>query len=204
MISYTFHVSLPGTGRTWRKIELLETQTLAELHLAIQDAFNFDNDHLYAFYMSGKAWDQDSEYRLPDGANPWLGLDDEGEEDEFDNQPEAPDPTPEEREAALRKLFGPGTDLVEMEASMARFWAKVEAEAQEKAQRDVRVVTLASLALSKGQTFLYLFDFGDEWRFRVRVHAITENAPTNANYPRLVETVGKAPRQYEAWDADDW
>lgn len=204
MMSYTFHVSLPGTGRTWRKIELLETQTLAELHLAIQNAFNFDNDHLYAFYMSGKAWDQDSQYRLPDGANPWLGLDDEDEEGGSDNQPEAPDPTPEEREAVLRKLFGPGPDLAEMEASMARFWAKVEADAQEKAQRDVRVVTLASLALSKGQTFLYLFDFGDEWRFRVRVHAISENAPTNAKYPRLVETVGKAPRQYKAWDADDW
>ena len=27
-----------------------------ELHLAIQGAFNFDDDHLYAFFMDGRAW----------------------------------------------------------------------------------------------------------------------------------------------------
>lgn len=49
MKTYTFHVALPGTGRTWRKLELLADQTLEDLHLAIQDAFEFDNDHLYSF-----------------------------------------------------------------------------------------------------------------------------------------------------------
>ncbi|MDY6875911.1 MAG: hypothetical protein SWK90_06890 [Chloroflexota bacterium] len=32
MKTYTFHVSLPGTGRVWRKIEMRADQTLEELH----------------------------------------------------------------------------------------------------------------------------------------------------------------------------
>src|SRR4051812_42210888 len=36
--------------------------TLHDLHLAIQDAFDWDDDHQYSFYMSGRAWDQASEY----------------------------------------------------------------------------------------------------------------------------------------------
>jgi len=35
--TYTFHVSLPGTGRVWRKIAMRADQTLEELHFAIQD-----------------------------------------------------------------------------------------------------------------------------------------------------------------------
>lgn len=37
--TFTFHISLPGTGRTWRKLELRADQTLADLHFAIQDAY---------------------------------------------------------------------------------------------------------------------------------------------------------------------
>ena len=41
----------------WRDIEILDSQTLDDLHLAIQKAYNWANDHLYAFYMSGKPYD---------------------------------------------------------------------------------------------------------------------------------------------------
>jgi hypothetical protein len=46
------------------------------------------------------------------------------------------------------------------------------------------------------QEFMYLFDYGDEWRFKVRVHVINEDADPEAEYPRLVESVGEAPPQY--------
>ena len=46
-------------------------QTLEDLHGAIQSAFDWDNDHLYAFYLSGEKFDQDSEVRCP-----WM--DDDG------------------------------------------------------------------------------------------------------------------------------
>lgn len=39
-------------------------QSLHDLHLAIQTAFGWDNDHLYSFFMSGRAWDSASEYAM--------------------------------------------------------------------------------------------------------------------------------------------
>jgi hypothetical protein len=41
----------------WRVIEILDNQTLEDLHDAIQEAFGWDDDHLYSFYMSNRAWD---------------------------------------------------------------------------------------------------------------------------------------------------
>lgn len=49
--TYTFKVSLSKT--IWRKINLSYKHTFGDLHNAIQEAFEFDNDHLYAFYMGG-------------------------------------------------------------------------------------------------------------------------------------------------------
>ncbi len=52
--SYFFKVSL---GRSvWRKIVLSYKHTLEDLHNAIQEAFDFDNDHLYSFYMDAKRY----------------------------------------------------------------------------------------------------------------------------------------------------
>ena len=203
MKSYTFHVSLPGTGRTWRKLELRADQTLQDLHLAIQDAFEWDNDHLYAFYMSGQAWDSDSEYRLPEGYTPW------GEfiEDDDDDELELLELTPAEREAQLRQLFGRDTDmtLAEMEAEMANFWESFLQEEAESGPGNSLETELAALNLQPKQEFMYLFDFGDEHRFKVRVHAINEQADPAVDYPRLVESVGDSPPQYyDYWDDDEW
>ena len=48
---YTFRISL--SKNLWRKINISGKHTLDNLHDAIQDAFDFDNDHLYAFYIGG-------------------------------------------------------------------------------------------------------------------------------------------------------
>ncbi|MCP4423302.1 MAG: plasmid pRiA4b ORF-3 family protein [Chloroflexi bacterium] len=89
--------------------------------------------------------------------------------------------------------------LAEMEAHMAAFWDEVEAEAAEEADRNVQTATLEDVRLDVGQTFMYLFDYGDEWRFKVRVHAVNPDAP-EGEYPRLVESVGKTPSQYPDWE----
>jgi hypothetical protein len=73
----------------------------------------------------------------------------------------------------------------------------------EEAAGDVRTTTLTSLKLRKGQNFLYLFDYGDEWRFTVKLHAINENGDPEAEYPRIVESVGTAPQQYPDWEEED-
>lgn len=194
MKTYTFHVSLPRTGRVWRKIEMRADQTLQDLHFAIQDAYEFDADHLYSFFMSGKAWDTSTEYSLPEGVSPWGELVEEEEEEE------ELELTPEEREAALRELFGEGMTLEEMEAEMRAFWEDVLAEEEAAQSRDVRTTTIEELKLKPNQEFMYLFDYGDEWRFKVRVHAVNEHAHPNAEYPRIVESVGKAPEQYPSWE----
>jgi Plasmid pRiA4b ORF-3-like protein len=62
-----------------------------------------------------------------------------------------------------------------------------------------------------GKEFLFLFDYGDEWHFGVRLARTAEVEP-GADYPRVVASHGEAPPQYEdleddwdeaAWDEDD-
>lgn len=245
MKTYTFHVSLPGFGRLWRKIEMPADSTLEDLHLAIQDAYDFDDDHLYSFFMSGRAWDSNTEYCLPEGATPW-GFFDEGEDEdvEVEEDEEAEqDVTPDENAASLS---GPTSDEILHAIAAARENPALRAELTETMVKeygvpaalvdlvidhaetflqgevtgpladlfeeelgfdgepgDVREITLDSLDLKVGQQFMYLFDYGDEWRFKVRVHALNENADPSLEYPRLVESVGTAPEQYPGLDEED-
>ena len=245
--TFTFHVSLPGTGRTWRKLELRADQTLEELHFAIQAAYEWDADHLYSFFMSGRAWDTATEYAGPD-ADPddaWLlddgeidaGAGSEGsdEEDVFDieDDDDLEDETPpsldqlrqfhamikgmsSEEEQQFVALFQQETGLppmfIDMLLSVLRsiddpemlaplFDASLDLDLAEPG--DAATTTLDSLALHKGQKFLYLFDYGDEWRFKVKVHAINPAAPEDRDYPVLVEAIGDSPPQYPDWDEED-
>lgn len=63
--TFTFRVCLQGYSKAWRDLELAEDQTLEDLHLAIQDAFRWMDDRLYSFFMSGKAWDRNTEIGSP-------------------------------------------------------------------------------------------------------------------------------------------
>jgi hypothetical protein len=54
--------SQPPAGTVSRTIEIEEDDTLYDLHWEIQNAFGWDNDHLYSFYMSNKKGDTQSEY----------------------------------------------------------------------------------------------------------------------------------------------
>jgi Plasmid pRiA4b ORF-3-like protein len=145
MPSYVFRVRIlggfyapPGAPSIWREVELAADQTLAELGERIPAAFEFDDDHLWSFFLSGKPWDRASEYaRLPD---PPVGGRNRGAD-------------------GLRVGDAP---------------AKKE--------------------------FLFLFDYGDEWHFGVRLVRTGEVEP-GARYPRVVASQGQAPRQYP--DVDD-
>lgn len=119
---YLFRVSL--SPRLWRKIELASNHTLLDLHYAIQRAFQFDDDHLYSFFMDGIPW-SDERFTSP-----------------FDNE-------------------GPHADKVK----------------------------IGELELTNGQTFLYLFDYGDEWRFQVKLESIQQDVPLSKK-PRMVEAKG--------------
>src|SRR5204863_5260061 len=62
---YRFQVKLAWKKSVWRRIELRGDQTLHDLHRMMQFAFDLGDDHLYAFYLGGKAWDTLSEYASP-------------------------------------------------------------------------------------------------------------------------------------------
>lgn len=53
-----------------RTIELKADQTLHDLHWATQNAFELDDDHLYAFFLNNRAWDRSFEYGDPRGTFP--------------------------------------------------------------------------------------------------------------------------------------
>lgn len=54
---------------------------------------------------------------------------------------------------------------------------------------------LRRLNLKKGQKFLFLFDFGDDHHFGIRVEGFGE-AATGKTYPLILEEKGRAPKQY--------
>lgn len=60
-------------------------------------------------------------------------------------------------------------------------------------------VRIGDLGLSKGQSFTYLYDYGDEWMFTITVEQIEEEASELSGRPRIQRKVGEAPDQYNDW-----
>jgi len=131
--NFTFKVSL---NKVWRRVKLSAQHTLEDLHLIIQEAFEFNNDHLYCFFMDGKRWSRKA-YYSPDG----------------DGGPYA------------------------------------------------NSITLGELDLEPGRQILYLFDYGEEWCFRVILEDIAQGDPGLLE-PAITEQRGEAPPQYPL--GDDW
>jgi hypothetical protein len=126
---YILKVSL-GRG-IWRRIKIAAQHTLLDLHNIIQDVFGFYDDHLYAFYMSNKAWSGDC-YNSP----------------QCDTGPY------------------------------------------------VHEAKIGDLDLYVGKRILYLFDFGDEWHFKILVEEIKENED-KLSKPVLIGEKGESPEQYD-------
>jgi hypothetical protein len=67
---------------------------------------------------------------------------------------------------------------------------------EQSREKDAAKTTIASLRLSVGQVFLYLFDFGDEWWHAITVED-TKAVPDPAlRYPAVIATRGESPAQY--------
>lgn len=63
-------------------------------------------------------------------------------------------------------------------------------------------VRIGELPLLPGSSMEYLFDFGDQWRFDVKLERV-EPAEAKIKQPKVIEKHGKAPEQYPNWDEDD-
>ena len=99
----------------------------------IQQAFDFDNDHMYAFYK-GTSYRNGKEFY---SANPL------GESDEYED------------------------------------------------------LTIEDVEIYKGQQFVYLFDFGYMWQFKIQVMDFIENEETDS---KIIESKGESPQQYSNWE----
>jgi Plasmid pRiA4b ORF-3-like protein. len=112
----------------WRKIQISGSKTLLDLHHLIQRAFEFDNDHLYGFFMDGKPYGRKGIYAPGDDHGPYVDK-----------------------------------------------------------------VKIGDLNLYEGKSFMYLFDYGDEWLFSVDVLKIV---PGEACPSMICGSKGTAPEQY--------
>jgi hypothetical protein len=131
---YIFRATLVGVRGVSRKLAVRGDRTLEDVHGLLQIAYDWDDDHLYAFWPSGKFWDRE----------PGAGF---GRPDLCDDSGD--------RSAQIR---------------------------------------LDRVGLEAGQVVAYLFDFGDEWRVRLKLVEIreTSGAPATA----ILESRGAAPQQY--------
>ena len=68
--------------------------------------------------------------------------------------------------------------------------------------RGVERTKVAQVFGIPGKKMLFLFDYGDEWRFQVDLMSLGEKAP-KTRYPKVVSSVGKAPPQYPSFDDED-
>lgn len=93
-------------------------------------------------------------------------------------------------------------------AKMHKIFPKYELFA-DMGDADPRVLGVKKTGISQafadvGHTMLFLFDYGDDWLFRVTLRTIGKKS-AKARYPRIVATLGEAPAQYadDDEDADD-
>lgn len=116
--------------------------SLYDLHLEIQEALNWDNDHMFSFYLGEDRRDRKNEY----SANP-LG-------------------------EHYKSSFGEPSN-----------------SASETEIRD--------LDLQKGQSFSYLFDYGDELLHKVVVESIEDVKTSEVPLTKITAKTGEAPDQYD-------
>src|SRR3954463_14629058 len=67
--------------------------------------------------------------------------------------------------------------------------------------RSVRRARLSAAFPELGKTMLLLFDYGDEWRFKVELIGLGRKE--KAVYPRVLKRVGEAPAQYPGLEEDE-
>ncbi|MEJ6949435.1 IS1096 element passenger TnpR family protein [Natronospora cellulosivora (SeqCode)] len=117
-------------NRVWREIKIADNHTLLDLHNIIQKAYDFDDDHLYSFYMDGVY-----------GSNIFYNS----------------------------KMCNRGPYVEE--------------------------IKIGELNLYVGKNFLYLFDFGDNWKINISVEKILDKK-TDIFEPEIIGSKGESPDQY--------
>lgn len=69
------------------------------------------------------------------------------------------------------------------------------ADMEGSGSRSVKHTRVITAFQNDGSAMTFLYDYGDEWRFRIEV-VETGQAQPAADYPRIISKFGKAPPQY--------
>ncbi|WP_341327205.1 hypothetical protein [Methylotuvimicrobium sp. KM2] len=56
-------------------------------------------------------------------------------------------------------------------------------------------MTLGEMPIHEGMTFVFHYDFGDDWRFQCQVESIVKEEGKYKE-PKVIEKKGRAPKQY--------
>jgi hypothetical protein len=62
--TYVFRTELVGFEGVRRTITVRDDMTLVDLHYALQSAYGWDDDHLYAFWLDGSFWASEAEHYM--------------------------------------------------------------------------------------------------------------------------------------------
>lgn len=130
-MAFQFKIELARVDHppVWRRVVVPETFTFFRFHKVIQEAFGWQNAHLFQF--SPKGW----------GSQPAIGL----KSDDLEEDTET---------------------------------------------RDSKRIKLAQVFTDPGQTYTYIYDFGDDWLHVLRLEAITDEKLPKAG---LLEGEGRCP-----------
>ena len=72
-----------------------------------------------------------------------------------------------------------------------------------RAAKRVRICEVPFPGATGKKEFLFLFDYGDEWHFGVKLVRTSETVDSGAQYPRVLASHGEAPPQYPNLDEED-
>ena len=61
--------------------------------------------------------------------------------------------------------------------------------------RGVKKVKVEEVFIERGKTMLFMFDYGDDWRFVVEFKKVRDMIP-GEKLPAVEKMIGKAPLQY--------
>lgn len=79
------------------------------------------------------------------------------------------------------------------------FFVDIGEESGTPTAKGVKKTKISKAFENPGEKMLFLFDYGDEWRFSVELKEIKRITGLNTN-PSILECIGKAPEQYSAWE----
>jgi hypothetical protein len=223
MDTYTLKVTITDwqaktRGHPYRVLAVPADLSLYDLAFEINESFGFGFDHAFGFFDNLKnPWRSGEQYELFNDGE----LEDEGEmvlaelaedleelsEEEMTQVDALSELPPDE---AKKKLIEMSLkDVPAEDRAAAQFFLEgmldevlddALSDEDGAAPKGVKSVAV-NQAFEKGKKLLYLFDYGDEWRFIVECKKIERS--DGGKYPRVLESKGEAPEQYPDYDEED-